>query len=700
MSFLGHLTESTEPPYRNFVTRVGYAYQPYVYKNKEALDGILQEKCLINQSTYKLTDDEVELLACGLNYIPPAPSNRKDEERLHAEAERFTRSIDISLHFDKAALDVNGLPIEPRRQQQPKQQQRGWLASYVPSLWMPPTQSWTSDQQIDFKSIAGRLEDVIKGPVTPPRLLAALHNLESRADLSILKSDKGRNIVVWATADYDREALRQLTDTDCYEELTKKEYEKRLLTVAEQVEWLATRLKNRDHITEGECNAMKAAKPAGSIIYFLPKTHKPMQPVSKTFGGRPIVATFTNVVHLLDKYITELTSVLLLRIPGSLKDTGDLLDKLPKGELPDDAEIVTMDVVGLYPSIPWAEGFDATVAFYEANLPFLEQYSRDKGRRLPPSTSLFRTILEMVLRNSILTFKNQRFFHQKLGTAMGMCISVFFANCYMYSITRNVIDDPPDWLILMLRYIDDIILIVKRFEKALVDGLIGRISNPSIGYETVEPQRDQPFLDLALNINRQTHLIETTPYWKPTASGSYLHPSSNHPAHVLKGIPYSQFLRLRRNSSNTTIYIKAAKRLKNDLLRMGYPKADVKKSFSVVRDMTKEELKTPAKGKSPTGTQDLGKDTYKLILPYNQNTDWRAKQRALTMEYKKIIRHYENLGTPDDAAHAALLKSRSALIVSSNGATIGSHFSKFVKIPKAVRMEDKRMRLQRPQNST
>ena len=659
------------PPYRNYITRVGYNYKPHAFKNKEALDGILKGKCLINQSRFVLPDEAIELLSLGLNFIPSSTFSRMHLDMLAEQSSRFKRSINLSLHFNKAkkaGAAADGPPSSLR----------GWLASYVPSTWNPPAQSWAGDPTIDLDSCATRQENVIRGPTTPPALMAALRQLESRPDLSVLKSDKGRNIVVWATEDYDREALRQLTDTTCYEELTEPECRARLRGVAGQCYFLADNLHDLGHISESEFGAMKAAKPDCSVIYFLPKTHKPAQPVSKTFAGRPIVATFTNVVHLLDKYITAVTAVLLHLIPGSLKDTGDLLDRLPKDPLPATAGIVTMDVVGLYPSIPWEAGFDATVAFYADKLAYLAQHARDNSLRPPPSARLFRAILELVLRNSIISFKNRRFFHQRLGTAMGMCISVFFANCYMYSITRIVIDNPPDWLILMLRFIDDLILLVKFYDEALVDGLVARISNAAIKYDKVPPQPDQPFLDLSFNINPVSHLIETSPYWKPTASGSYLHPASNHPAHVIKSIPYAQYLRLLRNSSTIPIFEKAAARLKSEFLKVGYKRKLLDASYA-------KAMATATSPNAGRKINDNNSTTFRLILPFNRNTNWRTKQRALAAQYAKVVSHYEEPSVSANADHAALLRSRRPVIVSSNETAIGAHFSKYVKIPRADR---------------
>ena len=46
------------------------------------------------------------------------------------------------------------------------------------------------------------------------------------------------------------------------------------------------------------------------------------------------------------------------------------------------------------------------------------------------------------------------------------------------------------------------------------------------------------------------NFLDVTVFCKPTDSQNYLLYSSKHPRHVLNGIPYSQFLRVRRVCSN------------------------------------------------------------------------------------------------------------------------------------------------------
>ena len=60
--------------------------------------------------------------------------------------------------------------------------------------------------------------------------------------------------------------------------------------------------------------------------------------------------------------------------------------------------------------------------------------------------------------------------------------------------------------------------------------------------------------------------ISTDLYVKETDSHQYLHPSSCHPYHCVKSIPYSQALRLNRICSNNIFYDNRCNQLKNGYL--------------------------------------------------------------------------------------------------------------------------------------
>ena len=77
---------------------------------------------------------------------------------------------------------------------------------------------------------------------------------------------------------------------------------------------------------------------------------------------------------------------------------------------------------------------------------------------------------------------------------------------------------------------------------------------PSIKFETDQSTSHIHFLDVTVSIDDH-HNIQTDLYTKPTDSHNYLNYKSAHPRHCRAGIPYSQFLRLKRICSTEMTFI-------------------------------------------------------------------------------------------------------------------------------------------------
>jgi hypothetical protein len=607
-------------------------------------------KILINQSEIPLTSETIEVLCLGLGFIPS-----------HTNLSRETCSA-----TEKLIFNINTKMLFRNR----KDREKGWITKYIPSDWTPPKQTWENDPRITPLLEELRNPPTITRPIFHSRIERIIKNLQKRTDIHILKSDKGRNIVIWKESDYDREANRQLADIKTYHELSYEEFHNKLKKIKNECSLISENLLAFRLISEKEDEAIRDRAPTGSYIYFLPKVHKNEEKTSKTFPGRPIVATFTSVSYLLDKYITEITSHLLAIIPGSLIDTQDFIKALPTGSLPDTALLVTADVVSLYPNIPWEDGIHASTQFYAQNLDYLKEVSLQNKMKPPPTTSLFKQILTLVLSNSMIIFKNQRFFHQLKGTAMGCCISVYFANCYMYSITKHLIESPPSWLVTFLRFIDDLFLIITHPASNELSKAFTSISNRNIRYELTPPSKQQFFLDTKVSI--KNNRISISPYTKDTASGSYLHPGSTHPQHTIRSIPYSQLLRIRRNSSNIHIFKKAAKPMMRNFFTLGYNKRLIQHKFHLI---CKEFDKNITSNK----TNHTMANAFKFITNYNKVFNWPKIRDTLDLIHQFIILHYKEEGPYQNKKVANFFESNSIKLVTSNEPNINSFFSKKVK---------------------
>ena len=101
------------------------------------------------------------------------------------------------------------------------------------------------------------------------------------------------------------------------------------------------------------------------------------------------------------------------------------------------------------------------------------------------------------------------------------------------------------------RYIDDIFFIWEHGEESLRD-FIDQVSlfHPTIKVTTEYSKEEVSFLDL--NIKLIDWELKTDLLFKPADTHQFLDPTSSHPYHCKKGIPYSQALRLNGISSDNT----------------------------------------------------------------------------------------------------------------------------------------------------
>jgi hypothetical protein len=239
----------------------------------------------------------------------------------------------------------------------------------------------------------------------------------------------------------------------------------------------------------------------------------------------------------------------------------------------------------------------------------------------------------------------------------------------MYTLTQHLVHQKPEGIILFERFIDDILLITTHNDEVEIEELFQSITNDDIKYEISKPDNKQAFLDLSIYIDANNRL-QTAPYWKPTASGAYLHPASNHPKHTIHSVPYAQLLRLRRNSSTAVEFVKAANRLKKELRNMTYDKKLINSSY-------KKVLKWADRKKN----RDISYQ-HKLFVSHNNNVNWEHTRNIMNLTYLSIISSYYNTDTPRSIKQANHLRFKGTALITQVGANINSHFSKQIKKPR------------------
>ena len=112
--------------------------------------------------------------------------------------------------------------------------------------------------------------------------------------------------------------------------------------------------------------------------------------------------------------------------------------------------------------------------------------------------------------------------------------------------------------------------------------------HPTIKFKCVEGEhfnfetRSVDFLDTTISINDDGYL-QTTLFTKPNKKLQYLLPSSCHPGHISKNIPYSLAYRLRRIESLEANFENNLEHLRDNLLLRGYKKCYIASAFDKVK---------------------------------------------------------------------------------------------------------------------
>ena len=133
------------------------------------------------------------------------------------------------------------------------------------------------------------------------RILEHVQKLQNDETRNITLSDKGGQIVIWPEIEYCREADRQLSDSDHYEEIKSEDIEEVLKSTKEKVVNLAHKALKENLISYREFEGIKNRIAKASYFYIRPKTHKGLNLESKTYQGRTIVAAYDSHFTYLNK---------------------------------------------------------------------------------------------------------------------------------------------------------------------------------------------------------------------------------------------------------------------------------------------------------------------------------------------------------------------------------------------------------------
>ncbi|XP_063806789.1 uncharacterized protein LOC134990792, partial [Pseudophryne corroboree] len=245
-----------------------------------------------------------------------------------------------------------------------------------------------------------------------------------------------------------------------------------------------------------------------------------------------------------------------------LKDTTAFLLQLEKlSPLPENYLMCTIDVISLYTNIPHQRGIEA-----------IRRCITGSHKYNGPDINFFIKLLELTLAQNYFIFDG-RFFRQCSGCAMGSCVAPSFANIFMREVENDLFLTNPNVagsIKAYFRYIDDIFVLwsgsQESFQQAMLD--INRLDD-SIKFTYSTSYEEIHYLDVAIKQDHLHHL-HTSLFVKETDINTTLHANSHHPPTLKWGLPYSQYMRIRRICSDQAETIKQMDIMTRKFIERGY----------------------------------------------------------------------------------------------------------------------------------
>lgn len=303
--------------------------------------------------------------------------------------------------------------------------------------------------------------------------------------------------------------------------------------------------------------------PRVPIFYILPKIHKPGFPLV----GRPIMAAQNSLHESVSQYIDHILQPFVRKIPTFIQDTTYFIRKVEGILIPSGSMLLSLDVVALYTNIPHEELRETLRDVF------------DRRDNLVPPTHFLLDLVDVLIEKNYFIF-NENYYLQINGVAMSSAFAPSAANLYMSQFEQQFILNPtanPYYrnIKIFYQYINDIFCIyADQSTYKVFDEWLNQL-HPTIKFTASGSHQQVNYLDTKV-FRTQGDRIAISPFRKETDRNTYLHFKSFHSRTLHNNIPYGQFLRIKRNSSEYKDFNFHRKRMQRDFLNRGYPKELIK----------------------------------------------------------------------------------------------------------------------------
>jgi hypothetical protein len=388
-----------------------------------------------------------------------------------------------------------------------------------------------------------------------------LKHFVSHKPFKIIQLDKNVGAGIISNELYVELANKVFDDSNTYEKLDSNPLDE----AKEKIYDLLLELYSKNDISKKLFELLKPNSGKLGNASLLAKIHKPV------FDLRQIINYKDHITAPISIIIDGILFPLVKTFPCFILDSQNLMQKAELYRANKNSKLVTADVVSLYSSIDHKDCIKRVTDFIKDK--FSSEHLTLKG---------FKNILKILLKFNIFKF-NGSYYKQILGIAMGSKCGPALANTFVYTYEKIWLDlYKPSFY---ARFIDDVLMVVESldilnsFKNAF--GSLKLTLNIGIKVE---------YLDLIVKINPITFYLNFEIFFKKTNTFSYLLTNSNHPNFIFKNIPKSLFIRIRRNCTFFSDFLKNASIVSNQLLSRGYDRILVEKAFHMVAFLDRKKL--------------------------------------------------------------------------------------------------------------
>ena len=247
----------------------------------------------------------------------------------------------------------------------------------------------------------------------------ALYSLKNDNTIVIKGADKSSGVVVWDREDYLKEAHKQLSDEEVYEEVTND-----ASTLENTIFTALNKIRARGDLSADNLDYFFNKDPKFARFYLLPKIHKRLHNVP----GRPVISNCGYYTENISSFLDYHLQPLAKKVELYIKDTNHFLKKLKElGSLPKNAILSTIDIVGLYPSIP-----------HEDDLASIRKHLNNRENKEVTIDTLVE-FADIVSKNNYFQFLDKTF-KQKRSNAIGTKFALPYSILFMADLESLISD--------------------------------------------------------------------------------------------------------------------------------------------------------------------------------------------------------------------------------------------------------------------